>query len=417
MKPGVYSEVGRLRTVIVHRPDMALRRLTPSNHDEYLFDELLWVDRGIEEHDAFTKILEENGVEVLRLDRLLEETLRSGDAREYILGGVFPGDAPGVSIAGRLKDALMEEEPEILAGYLTGGLAVDEMEIPGMSGIKSRSLVAAAAGPDSYILPPLPNTLFSRDPSSWIFGGVTINPMYWHVRRREALNVSAIYRYHPEFSKSNFECWHPKGDFAGVPPPGYGRNTLEGGDIMPLKKGCVLAGISERTGSGMIENLASTLFAGDEAERIIVSDIGRDRSHMHLDTVFTMINEDTATAYPGVLEKSRTWSLFSGDCEGTFSIRKEAGLVPAIEDALGIDTLNIIPTGGDRYEAEREQWDDGNNVLAVRPGVVVAYRRNARTNKSMEKEGIDVIEIEGCELSRGRGGTHCMTCPVTRDGI
>ena len=417
MKPGVYSEVGRLRSVIVHLPDMALRRLTPSNHDEYLFDELLWVDRGIEEHHAFTKILEENGVEVLRLDRLLEETLRSRDAREYILGSIFSGDAPGVSIAGRLKDTLMDEEPAVLAGYLSGGLAVDEMEIPGMSGVKCRSLVAAAAGPDSYILPPLPNTLFTRDPSSWIFGGVTVNPMFWHVRRREALNVSAIYRYHPEFSKSSFKCWHPKGDFAGVPPPGYGRNTLEGGDIMPLMKGCVLAGISERTSAGMIENLASTLFAGDEAERIIVCDIGRDRSHMHLDTVFTMINEDTATTYPGVLEKSRTWSLFPGDREGTFRIRKEAGFVPAIKDALGIDTLNIIPTGGDRYEAEREQWDDGNNVLAVRPGVVVAYRRNARTNKNMEKEGIDVIEIEGCELSRGRGGTHCMTCPVARDGI
>ena len=417
MKPGVYSEVGRLGAVMIHRPDAALRRLTPANHDDFLFDDVMWVDRATAEHDAFTKILKDNGVEVLSQNRLLEETLASDEARNYILENIFPRDAPGISIAGRLKEALLDEEPEVLAGYLTGGLPVDGIEISGMSDIRSRSLLAAAAGPDSFVLPPLPNSIYTHDPSSWIFGGVSLNRMYWNVRRREVLNVSAIYRYHPVFSKSSFECWLPKGNFAGVPPPGYGRNTLEGGDIMPLGRRCVLVGISERTGPGMIENLASVLFAENEADKIIVCEIGRDRAHMHLDTVFTMISEDSATAYPGVIEKSRTWSLTPGEDGDVFSVSEEKGLVPAIEDALDIDRLNVIATGGDRYEAEREQWDDGNNVLAIRPGVVVAYMRNAYTNRAMEKEGIDVIEIEGFELSRGRGGPHCMTCPIQRDGI
>lgn len=417
MKLGVFSETGRLRRVMVHRPDKALRRLTPSNHDDFLFDDVLWVDRAMEEHDSFARTLEENGVEVLWLNRLLKETLAVNEARDYIIESIFPGDSPGISISGRLKDALRDEEPGVLAGYLFGGLLADEIEIPGINKIRSRSLLSAATGPDSFILPPLPNSIFTRDTSSWIFGGVSLNPMYWNVRRREVLNLSAVYRYHPLFSESSFECWHPRGDFAGAPPPGYGRNTLEGGDIMPLDRGCVLAGISERTGPGMIENLASVLFARGKAERVIVCKMDRDRAHMHLDTVFTMISDDSATIYPGVLERSRTWSLTPGEDGEVFSVREEKGIIPAIEDALDIDRLKVIATGGDRYEAEREQWDDGNNVLAIRSGKVVAYRRNSYTNRNMEKKGIDVIEVEGCELSRGRGGTHCMTCPLTRDAI
>ncbi len=312
----------------------------------------------------------------------------------------------------------MDEEAEVLAGYLSGGLSVDEIVIPGMSELKSRSLLAAAARPDSFIIPPLPNSIYTRDPSSWIYGGVSLNTMYSNVRRREVLNISAIYRYHPLFSNSEFDCWNPAGgDFAGVPPPGFPEASMEGGDILIPGRKTVIAGLSERTTPGMIENLAAALFEKQAAERIIACRMNRDRAHMHLDTVFTMLGNDSATIYPDILEKTDVWSITPGEGEGIFSVLKEKGLVAAVEDALDIDRMNIIPTGGDRYEAQREQWDDGNNVLAIRPGVVVAYMRNTYTNRNMEKEGIDIIEIEGFELSRGRGGTHCMTCPVLRDGI
>ena len=418
---GAYSETGKLKKVLVHRPDLSLRRLTPQNHDKLLFDDVLWVDEAAKEHDCFTEILKENGISVYYLQNLLQETVSSKpEARTEILNELVNDKTTGVSIADGLYEYLFDMEPKRLAVHLTGGLTISEACDFDIDKHTKHSLFAASSQNDDFLIPPLPNSLYTRDTSCWIYGGVTVNPMFWPVRRRETVNIAAVYRNHPMFAGADFDYWYPpSGDtcMEGQGPENFGLASLEGGDVMPLGKGTVLIGMSERTGANMTEYLAKELFDREAAERVIVCKMTPERAHMHLDTVFTMLNEDTATVYPGVLKNADTFSIRPSEKEDVFDIKREKSLFDAVSDALEIDALKLIPTGGDRYEAQREQWDDGNNVLALRSGVVVAYERNTCTNKNMRDAGIDVIEIKGAELGRGRGGTHCMTCPLLREGI
>jgi len=417
---GVYSEVGNLRKVMVHQPELSLRRLTPVNHNDFLFDDVLWVDRALQEHEAFVRLIRNEGVKVFYLQELLVEVLAAGDEiKRQVIEKVSAGMTVGISALDAVRICLMDMEAAELASHLIGGLTVSELECIYMKGLARFSLTAAVAGPDAFILPPLPNTLFTRDSSSWIYNGVSINPMYWPARHPESFNAGTVYRYHPMFMGAEFEFWYPPqtGNEKKFTDMDSVRPSLEGGDVMPIGNGTVLIGLSERTHAKMIEQLAQSLFSRQAANRIIVARMSRDRAHMHLDTVFTMLDVDKVTVFPDVVNRIQAYSIRPGDEHALFRVTKEENFLSAVTDALDIDRLEVIPTGGDSYEAAREQWDDGNNIVALRPGVVIAMNRNTFTNRNFRRAGIDVLEFEGSELSRGRGGGHCMTCPLLRDPV
>ena len=416
---GVHSEVGTLRKVMVHRPELSLQRLTPTNHDDLLFDDVLWVERAQYEHDQFVEKMRARDVEVYLLRDLLAETLgASEEARMKLVELTASEFTVGLSLVDDVRALLWAMKPEQLARHLIGGLTVAESGLD-LDRLRGRSVIAAAVDDESiFVLPPLPNTLFTRDSSCWMYGGVSINPMYWPARRLEAYNVAAIYRYHPMFAEASFDYWYPTlGDDEKFQVEDFGRASLEGGDVQPIGNGTVLIGMSERSQARMIEQVARSLFAKDAAKRVIAVVMTKDRAHMHLDTVFTMLDRDKATAYPRVMNNVRAISLRPGGPDGGFAVTEEESFYGAVADARDVPKLQIIETGGDEYQQEREQWDDGNNVVALEPGVVVAYERNTYTIAKMREAGVEVIPIQGFELGKGRGGGHCMTCPIVRDPI
>jgi arginine deiminase len=416
---GVHSEVGKLRKVMVHRPELSLQRLTPGNHDELLFDDVLWVERAQYEHDQFVARMRERGIEVFLLADLLGEALAASDeGRQRLIELVASEYTVGWSLVDEIRALLADLKPDQLAKHLIGGLTVAEAGLD-LAHAAEVSLIGAAIDDTSaFVLPPLPNTLFTRDSSCWIYGGVSINPMYWPARRREAYNVAAIYKAHPMFAGADFKFWYPpEGPDGRFETADFGLASLEGGDVMPIGNGAVLIGMSERSQGRMIEQIARALFAAGAADRVIACVMSKDRAHMHLDTVFTLLDRDKATAFPKVVSQIRAVSLRPGTSANDFHVTVEDDFLAAVADALGVGKLHVVETGGDQYQREREQWDDGNNVVALEPGVVVAYERNTFTISKMREAGVEVVEIAGFELGKGRGGGHCMTCPLARDPV
>ncbi|MGH3447475.1 MAG: arginine deiminase [Nocardioidaceae bacterium] len=399
---GADSEVGRLRTVLLHRPGPELQRLTPRNNDSLLFDGIPWVGKAQEEHDRFADALRDRGVEVLYLLQMLTETLHNAAARERTIGHVAASLRLGDTLRAYLEEWLHELSPDQLAAAITAGVRNDEVR-------GGFGLVTSLLAHDDFVVDPLPNLLFTRDSSVWLPTSVAVTSLAMPARARETQLTELIYQFHPRFA--GVERIH-----------GWESEHLEGGDVLLLGPGVIAVGVGERTTPAGVERFARRAFADRLAHTVLAVPIAQERATMHLDTVCTMVDTDAIVMYPNVANTLSAHAVtvrepHDDEALIELAIADAEPFLVAAAKAMGIDTLRQIDTGLDPVTAEREQWDDGNNTLAIAPRVAVAYERNVETNDRLRQAGIDVVAISGSELGSGRGGPRCMSCPVSRDPL
>ena len=407
MEFGVHSEVGKLRKVMVSRPSLAHDRLTPRNCEELLFDDVIWVERARKDHAEFVTAMETRGVQVYDIQDLLAETFdQAPEAKPFVLDRLITPNSVGPGLAKAMRPWLEDMDGKALARQLMGGVILDDIPEGELTQLAKNNLPGS-----EFLIPAVPNAQFQRDPSCWIYNGVTCNPMFWPARRPETLFQRTVYNYHPMFTAADFNFWWGNSD------ENFQYATMEGGDVMPIGHGTVFIGMGERTTRQAVAQVAANLFAGGGAERVVACVMPKSRAAMHLDTVFSCLEQDKVTAFMEVAEAITCFSLRPDDKLGVVAHKDDGSIFDIYRQAQGLSDLTVIPTGGNEFQSEREQWDDGNNVVALEPGVVVGYSRNTYTNRKLREHGIDVVEIEGQELGRGRGGGHCMTCPILRDPV